>query len=69
MGVPEMVLVVFLYYRSYITQYFLGWLFGVDAAQICRMIRKLEPILAEIVALKKERTLSQATLEELVIVN
>ena len=67
LGVSDMVLVVFLYYRSYVTQYFLGWLFGVDAAQICRIIQKLEPILAKIVALKKEHTLSQKTVEELIM--
>ena len=42
-------------------------IFGVDAAQVCRIIRKLEPILAKIVALKKERTLSQAAIEELIM--
>ena len=65
--VPEIILVVLLYYRSYITQEFLGYLFGLDASQICRLIKKLEPILAQVMALSKRKELSQEEVGDLII--
>ncbi len=42
-----------IYYRTYITQLFLGAGFGVDAATICRSIKRIEPLLAKVTKLKK----------------
>lgn len=56
-----------IYYRTYSTQFFIGLLFKVDAATICRTIRRIEPILAKITRIKKERKISQKELETLII--
>ena len=42
------------YYRCYTTQLFIGFLFNLDGATISRSIRRLEPILVKIVAIKKQ---------------
>jgi hypothetical protein len=62
----EMVLMVLLYYRSYMTHLTIGWMFGVDDSTVCRMIRRLEPILATMMRLKKDRTLTQEDVELLI---
>ena len=38
-------LILLLYYRSYVTQLFVGFLFGFDDSRVCRLIQKLEPLL------------------------
>ncbi|ETO91454.1 MAG: hypothetical protein P857_369 [Candidatus Xenolissoclinum pacificiensis L6] len=50
-----MLLALLLYYRSYITQEFIGYLFGIHDSQVCRFIRKLEPIVASILRITKAR--------------
>jgi len=63
----DMLLLLLLYYRSYITQVFVGYLFGVDDSRVCRIIQKLEPILAGEMALTKTKRLSQEEVETLII--
>lgn len=63
----DMVLMLLLYYRSYITQLFVGCLFGVDDSRVCRIIRKLEPILAKVMAIKKERHLNAEEIKSIII--
>jgi hypothetical protein len=46
------------YYRTYVTHEFIGYLFGVDKADICRLFKKLEPLLAKKITLKKDRSLT-----------
>ena len=65
--VSDMLLMLLLYYRSYITQEFVGFLFGIDDSRVCRIIQKLEPILAKIMAISKERKLSKEEVEHLII--
>src|ERR1700733_11588462 len=38
---------VLIYYRTYITHVFLGYLFNLHASNICRLFKKLEPFLAQ----------------------
>ncbi|WP_353274730.1 transposase family protein [Wolbachia endosymbiont (group B) of Hofmannophila pseudospretella] len=49
---------VILYYRAYMTQRFLGCLFKLHNANICRLLKKMEPLLARKIAIKKDRTLT-----------
>ena len=63
----EHLLSLFIYYRCYTTQEFIGMLYGVDDSCICRSIKRIEPILAKIIAIKKDRTLSQHDLETVII--
>lgn len=67
LDLEDMALMLILYYRSYVTQMFIGFLFGIDDSRVCRIIRKLEPVLAKVMAIKKERHLSREELESLII--
>jgi hypothetical protein len=56
------VLLVLIYYRFYVTHEFLGYLFNLDNSNICRHLKKMEPLIAKNLAIKKERTLSSDSL-------
>lgn len=66
LGLEEMVLMLLLYYRSYMTQMTVGFFFGVDDSRVCRLIRRLEPLLAKIMAIPKDRSLTQEDVELLI---
>jgi hypothetical protein len=55
----DKLLAVFIYYRTYITHEFLGYLFGLHNANICRLFRKIEPIIAGAITIKKDRDFNQ----------
>lgn len=63
----DILMMLLIYYRSYTTQVFIGYLFSIDDSRVCRLIKKLEPLLARTVAIRKERHLSQEELENLII--
>lgn len=65
--VADMLLMILLYYRSYITQEFVGFLFGIDDSRVCRLIQKLEPLLVSIMALPTCKKLSKEEVEKLII--
>jgi len=67
MDLSDMILMLLLYYRSYITHVFVGYMFGIDDSRVCRIIRSLEPILASVMALQKCKKLSQEEVESLII--
>lgn len=67
LDLEDILLILLLYYRSYITQQFVGFLFGIDDSRVCRLIRRLEPLLAQIMRIEKNRTLTQTQVEELII--
>ncbi len=54
----DMLLMLLLYYRTYSTQMQVGFMFGIDDSRVCRIIRILEPLIAKLVAIEKNRTLS-----------
>lgn len=54
----DKVLCLLIYYRTYITHSFLGYLFNLHNSNICRLIKKLEPLLAKKITIKKDRTLT-----------
>ena len=56
-----------IYYRTYITQLFLSFKFNVDAATVCRTIKRLEPHLKNVLAIKKEKVLSYEAFEYLLL--
>lgn len=65
-NLKEHLLSLLIYYRCYTTQEFIGMLYGVDDSCICRSIRRIEPILAKVIAIKKDRTLTQKDLETII---
>ncbi len=62
----EIILMVLLYYRSYTTQLFVGFVFGLDESRVCRLIQRLEPLIEEVFKIPKTRTLKQEDLEQLI---
>lgn len=67
LSLREQILMLLLYYRTYTTQIFIGFLFGIDDSRVCRNIQRLEPILARVMAITKTRHLSQQEIEEIII--
>jgi hypothetical protein len=53
--VADRLLMLLIYYRTYVTHAFLGFLFRVDDATVCRNIRRLEPLLAGIFRIPERR--------------
>ena len=51
------------YYRFYVSFQFLGMLSDLDKSNICRHIQRLEPILADVIKIIKNRELIQSDLE------
>lgn len=67
LDLSDMILMLLLYYRSYVTQVFVGYMFGVDDSRVCRIMQRLEPILASVMAIQKCKTLSKEEVENLLI--
>lgn len=55
----DKLLALLLYYRTYITHEFIGYLVGLDNSNVCRLFKKLEPLMASKIVIKKDRTLTQ----------
>src|SRR5215213_11773730 len=55
LGLGDRLLMLLIYYRTYVTHAFLGFLFGVDDASVCRNINPLQPFLAGIFRIPERR--------------
>jgi hypothetical protein len=62
----DKVLCLLMYYRTYITHEFLGCLFDLHNSNICRLFKKLEPLLAKKVTISKDRNLTPDNILELI---
>ncbi len=67
LDLSDRLLMLVLYYRSYVTQIFVGYMFGMDDSRVCRIIRRLEPILASVMAIEKHKKLSKEEIENLIV--
>jgi len=47
-----------MYYRTYVSPVFLGYLFNLHNANICRLLGKMEHLLAKKISIKKDRSLT-----------
>ncbi len=56
LSVEDQVLVVLMYYRLYLTQLLLGYLFNLDDSNVSRLISKLRPVLLEVLPLPAQET-------------
>lgn len=54
----DKLLCVLIYYRTYITHTFLGYLFNLHNSNICRLLKKIEPLLAKKISITKDRSLT-----------
>jgi len=66
-GLQDILLATLIYYRTYVTYEFLGFLFGLDVSNIWRAIKKIEPLVIKVVAIKKDRSLSSDELMDLIV--
>ena len=67
LNLEDMVLMLLLYYRSYIIQEFVGYLFRLEKSNVSRIIKKLEPILAKVMAISKEKKLSKEEVDSIIV--
>ena len=58
----DRLILIFVYYRCYVTHEFIGYFVDLDNANICRLFSRIEPLLAGKVNIKKDRTLTQEAL-------
>lgn len=66
-GVKPHLLAMLIYYRTYITYEFLGFLFGVDETTVLRAVRRIEQIAIKVLHIKKDKQISQEETEALII--
>lgn len=56
-----------IYYRTYVSHEFLGYFVGLDNSNVCRLFQRLEPLVAKKIHIKKDRTLTEDKVRELII--
>ena len=66
-GLDDHLLVLLILYRCHITQDFLGLLYGVDKATICRSLRRIEPLAGRALGVKRAIKVSQDEAQALLI--
>jgi len=66
-GLRNQLLAMLMYYRTYVTYEFLGFLFGLDQSNVWRAVNKLEPLVIKVISIKKDRTLTSEELSTLII--
>ena len=57
LDLEDQVLVSLIYYRLYITQLLLGYLFALDDSNVSRLIRRLQPLLADVLPVPVQEAL------------
>lgn len=55
------------YYRSYTTYFFLGHIFHVNEATICRAIKRIAPLAERVLKINPEKILSESDLKALIV--
>ena len=55
-----------MYYRTYITFEFLGFLFSLSKSNAWQALKKIEPLVLKVVAIKKDSTLKSEELSALI---
>lgn len=63
----DRLLLLMVYYRSYVTHEFLGYFVGLDESNVCRLFQRLEPLVAKHIHIKKDRTLIEEVVGALLI--
>jgi hypothetical protein len=66
LALADRLLMLLIYYRTYVPHTFLGFLFGIDDSAVCRNINPLQPLLAGIFRIPERRvTLTEEDVREL----
>lgn len=63
----DRVLALLMYYRTYITHEFIGYLFGLHNSNVRRLFKCLEPLMAKQLTIKKDRTLTEEEVLKLLV--
>lgn len=64
--IEDQVLCTLLYYRTYNSQEFLGFLFDLHESNVCRLLKKIEPLMAKKIIIKKDRSLTPEKIMKLI---
>lgn len=67
MSLADIVLMALIYYRTYTSMVWIGFLFNLNESNVSRLISRVEPILAKIMTINKEKMLSKEDLETCLI--
>ncbi len=66
-SLENQILCLLIYYRTYLTQEFLGFLFDVDDSCISRSIRRIAKVLAPVLGIKKNRLIPEQEAMDIII--
>jgi len=66
-GLEDHLLIMLMYYRCYVTQEFVGFLYGVDKGVICRAIQRIEVFAKPLFGVKREPRVTKEEAEALII--
>jgi hypothetical protein len=64
-SLEERVLALLIYYRTYVSHEFIGYLFNVHSTNVCRLFKRLEPLMARKFVIRKDRSLNAERVLEL----
>lgn len=58
----DRLILIFIYYRCYVTHEFIGYFVDLNNANICRLFSRIEPLIAGKIHIKKDRSLTEEAL-------
>ena len=58
-SLEDRIILILIYYRCYVTHEFIGYFVGLDETNICRLFARIEPLIAQKVHIKKDRSLTE----------
>lgn len=64
--IEDQILCTLLYYRTYNSQEFLGFLFDLHESNVCRLLKKIEPLMAKKITIVKDRSLTPSMIMKLI---
>ena len=64
--IEDQILCTLLYYRTYNSQEFLGFLFDLHESNVCRLLKKIEPLMAKKITIVKDRSLTPEKIMKLI---
>src|ERR1700688_4336923 len=66
-GLEDHLLIMLIYYRCYITQEFLGFLYNVHKSAICRAIKRIEKLVRPLIGVERTPKISRKEAEALIV--
>ena len=64
--IEDQILCTLLYYRAYNSQEFFGFLFDLHESNVCRLLKKIEPLMDKKITIKKDRSLTPERIMKLI---